>query len=129
MLNSENLLADSGLDPSTTAITSDRILYNYAMEQCQSAALDELFGNPGECFQVCNISISMKYLPTLKYLSISLTEPSIMFSKFFCRDTMELTFSCTRYNIKPKMRKTKMLLPFTKKPLRNDFIFLKSKGL
>ena len=65
MLNSENLLADSGLDPSTTAITSDRILYNYAMEQCQSAALDELFGNPGECFQVCNISISMKYLPTI----------------------------------------------------------------
>ena len=52
MLNSENLLADSGLDPSTTAVTADRILYNYAMEQCQSAALDELFGNPGECFQV-----------------------------------------------------------------------------
>ena len=52
MLNSENLLADSGLDPSTTAITADRILYSYAMEQCQSAALDELFGNPGECFQV-----------------------------------------------------------------------------
>ena len=52
MLNSENLLADSGLDPTTTAITADRILYNYAMEQCQSAALDELFGNPGECFQV-----------------------------------------------------------------------------
>lgn len=51
MLNSENLLADSGLDPGTTAITADRILYNYAMEQCQSAALDELFGNPGECFQ------------------------------------------------------------------------------
>lgn len=51
MLNSENLLADSGLDPSTTAVTADRILYNYAMEQCQSAALDELFGNPGECFQ------------------------------------------------------------------------------
>ena len=57
MLNSENLLADSGLDPSTTAITSDRILYNYAMEQCQSAALDELFGNPGECFQVCNFIV------------------------------------------------------------------------
>ena len=52
MLNSENLLADSGLDPSTTGINADRILYNYAMEQCQSAALDELFGNPGECFQV-----------------------------------------------------------------------------
>ena len=60
MLNSENLLADSGLDPSTTGINADRILYNYAMEQCQSAALDELFGNPGECFQVIFRNIRKK---------------------------------------------------------------------
>ena len=53
MLNSENLLADSGLDPHSTAFTADRIIYNYAIEQCQAAALDELFGNPEECFQVC----------------------------------------------------------------------------
>ena len=65
MLNSENLLADSGLDPSTTAVTSDRILYNYAMEQCQSAALDELFGNPGECFQV-----SDSYKTELKFVNL-----------------------------------------------------------
>jgi len=52
MLNSDTLLADSGLDPNSTAITADRILYNYAVEQCQSAALDELFGNPAdECFK------------------------------------------------------------------------------
>ena len=53
MLNSDTLLADSGLDANSTAITADRILYNYAREQCQSAALDELFGNPAdECFKV-----------------------------------------------------------------------------
>lgn len=51
MLNSENLLASCGLDPHSSAITADRILYDYAIEQCQSAALDELFGNPEECFQ------------------------------------------------------------------------------
>merc|ERR1711879_664182 len=95
MLNSENLLADSGLDPSTTAITSDRILYNYAMEQCQSAALDELFGNPGECFQRYHGAHVL--LHALQYQT--------------------------------QNEEDKMLLPFTKKPLRNDFIFLKSKGL
>lgn len=53
MLNSENLLAESGLEPHSTPYTADKILYNYAIEQCQAAALDELFGNPEECFQVC----------------------------------------------------------------------------
>ena len=57
MLNSENILSESGLEPHTTALTADRILYNYAIELCQSAALDELFGNPDECFQV---SFSLK---------------------------------------------------------------------
>ena len=52
MLNSENLLGDSGLEPHSTPTTADKILYNYAIEQCQAAALDELFGNPEECFQV-----------------------------------------------------------------------------
>lgn len=52
MLNSENILTESGLEPHSTALTADRILYNYAIELCQSAALDELFGNPDECFQV-----------------------------------------------------------------------------
>ena len=63
MLNSENLLADSGLEPQSTAFTADKILYNYAIEQCQAAALDELFGNPEECFQVCKkeIDAAMQY--------------------------------------------------------------------
>ena len=52
MLNSENLLGDSGLEPHSTPCTADKILYGYAIEQCQAAALDELFGNPEECFQV-----------------------------------------------------------------------------
>lgn len=51
MLSSENLLAESGLEPQSTPNTADKILYNYAIEQCQAAALDELFGNPEECFQ------------------------------------------------------------------------------
>lgn len=30
---------------------AEKILYNHAIQMCQSAALDELFGNPTECFQ------------------------------------------------------------------------------
>lgn len=60
MLNSENLLAESGLEPHSTPYTADKILYNYAIEQCQAAALDELFGNPEECFQVLR-----KYISTI----------------------------------------------------------------
>jgi len=68
-LNMPGLLQRAGVDPNTS-ITADRILYNYAIEmvcfsaknkmiqssnenyhlQCQSAALDELFGNPQDCF-------------------------------------------------------------------------------
>ena len=51
MLNAENILTESGIDPNDTTFTADRILYHYAIEQCQSAALDELFNNPGECVQ------------------------------------------------------------------------------
>jgi serine/threonine-protein kinase ULK/ATG1 len=51
MLNAENLLAEAGLDPGDTTLTADRLLYSHAIEQCQSAALDELFDNPGECVQ------------------------------------------------------------------------------
>merc|ERR1719167_1387246 len=51
MLNAENILLESGIDPNDTSFTADRILYHYAIEQCQSAALDELFNNPGECVQ------------------------------------------------------------------------------
>ncbi len=54
MLNSENLLSECGLEQQNTSSLADHILYQHALEQCQSAALDELFGNPGECFQVVN---------------------------------------------------------------------------
>ncbi|KAK0174764.1 hypothetical protein PV327_010495 [Microctonus hyperodae] len=43
-LNSTGLLRQTGA-------TADKILYNHAIQMCQSAALDELFGNPAECFQ------------------------------------------------------------------------------
>jgi len=32
-------------------ITADKLIYDYAIEMCQSAALEELFGNPDECFR------------------------------------------------------------------------------
>ena len=66
MLNSENLLGDSGLEPHSTPTTADKILYNYAIEQCQAAALDELFGNPEECFQVGVIFFDFFYLPLIR---------------------------------------------------------------
>uniref|UniRef100_A0A0K8T064 Protein kinase domain-containing protein n=1 Tax=Lygus hesperus TaxID=30085 RepID=A0A0K8T064_LYGHE len=43
-LNSPGLLQNA-------SATADKILYNHAIHMCQSAALDELFGNPAECFQ------------------------------------------------------------------------------
>jgi len=51
MLNAENILVESGIDPTDTTVTADKLLYQYAIEQCQSAALDELFNNPAECVQ------------------------------------------------------------------------------
>ena len=54
MLNADNLLHECGIDTdkNNVNVLADRVLYNYAIEQCQSAAVDELFGNQGECFQV-----------------------------------------------------------------------------
>ncbi|XP_055335602.1 serine/threonine-protein kinase unc-51-like [Paramacrobiotus metropolitanus] len=46
---SRNQLFES-LDMQTINISADAILYAHALEACQSAALDELFGNPEECF-------------------------------------------------------------------------------
>jgi len=51
MLNAENILVESGIEPTDTTVTADKLLYQYAIEQCQSAALDELFNNPAECVQ------------------------------------------------------------------------------
>lgn len=35
-----------GSDPALSLISAERLMYNHALELCQSAALDELFGNP-----------------------------------------------------------------------------------
>ncbi|XP_068205911.1 serine/threonine-protein kinase unc-51 isoform X3 [Palaemon carinicauda] len=43
--------AVTAVDPRTSSITADKLIYNYAIEMCQSAALDELFGKPEECFR------------------------------------------------------------------------------
>lgn len=41
----------TALSPQIVIATADKLIYNYAIEMCQSAALDELFGNPQECFR------------------------------------------------------------------------------
>ncbi|XP_055592572.1 serine/threonine-protein kinase ULK2 [Uranotaenia lowii] len=45
-LNGAGLLQKAG----ASNITADKILYDHAIQMCQSAALDELFGNPEDCF-------------------------------------------------------------------------------
>ncbi|KAL8563423.1 hypothetical protein ACOMHN_051367 [Nucella lapillus] len=39
------------LTPQLIVNTADRLIYNYAVQQCQTAALDEVEGNKKECFQ------------------------------------------------------------------------------
>lgn len=41
----------NALSPQIVIATADKLIYNYAIEICQTAALDELFGNPHECFR------------------------------------------------------------------------------
>ncbi|CAB3396771.1 unnamed protein product [Caenorhabditis bovis] len=40
-----------GQDPSMAVISAERIMYKHAIDLCQAAALDELFGNPQQCSQ------------------------------------------------------------------------------
>lgn len=40
-----------GQDPAMAVISAERIMYKHAIELCQAAALDELFGNPQLCSQ------------------------------------------------------------------------------
>lgn len=42
-------LASLGIAGSTTVISAEKIMYKHALDLCQSAALDELFGNPQLC--------------------------------------------------------------------------------
>ncbi|XP_076107071.1 serine/threonine-protein kinase unc-51-like isoform X2 [Mytilus galloprovincialis] len=41
----------TALTPQLLVATADKLIYNHAIEMCQTAALDELFGNPQECFR------------------------------------------------------------------------------
>ncbi|CAH1802813.1 unnamed protein product [Owenia fusiformis] len=49
-LHNKGVTQVDGMDPESLAVTADKLIYNYAIEMCQSAALDEIFGNPSECF-------------------------------------------------------------------------------
>ncbi|KAG8182072.1 hypothetical protein JTE90_008607 [Oedothorax gibbosus] len=50
-LNTPGLLQSVGVDPATSSLTADKILYKYAIQMCQSAAMQELFGDVHESFQ------------------------------------------------------------------------------
>lgn len=54
-----------GQDPQTMVVSAERIMYQHAIDLCQSAALDELFGKP----QLCPKRYQMAYmmLHTLLY--------------------------------------------------------------
>ncbi|XP_055385850.1 serine/threonine-protein kinase unc-51 [Condylostylus longicornis] len=47
-------LNGTGLLQKANALNADKILYNYAIDMCQSAAVDELFGNTKSCFERYN---------------------------------------------------------------------------
>ncbi|KAF0301911.1 Serine/threonine-protein kinase unc-51 [Amphibalanus amphitrite] len=49
-LNQGNVVEKSGLDVFSCHVQADKLIYEHAIEMCQQAALDELFGNPNECF-------------------------------------------------------------------------------
>lgn len=42
-------LASMGIAGSTSVVSAEKIMYKHALDLCQSAALDELFGNPQLC--------------------------------------------------------------------------------
>ncbi|KAL3856691.1 hypothetical protein ACJMK2_011416 [Sinanodonta woodiana] len=45
------IAVQNALTPKLLVATADKLLYNYAIEMCQGAALDELHGDPRECFK------------------------------------------------------------------------------
>ncbi|GFW55929.1 hypothetical protein TNCV_4390701 [Trichonephila clavipes] len=49
-LNTPGLLQSVGVDPAASGLTADKILYKYAIQMCQSAAMQELFGDANESF-------------------------------------------------------------------------------
>jgi hypothetical protein len=50
-LHQKDVMLESIDTAQTGAITADKLLYAHAIEMCQTAALDELFGNPQECIR------------------------------------------------------------------------------
>jgi serine/threonine-protein kinase ULK/ATG1 len=44
-------LVNSTTQKAIENISADKLIYNYAIEMCQSAALEELFGRAAECFR------------------------------------------------------------------------------
>ncbi|XP_065561885.1 serine/threonine-protein kinase ULK2-like isoform X2 [Artemia franciscana] len=50
-LNTPGNLQNIGLSSPASNVTADKLIYNHALYMCQSAALDELFGSPGDCFR------------------------------------------------------------------------------
>lgn len=60
-------------------ITADKIIYKHAIDMCQSAALEELFGNPDEvCFHLffffkdCHISCCQPFFDLLTLICFPL---------------------------------------------------------
>lgn len=49
------------VNPHHAAITADKLIYSYAIEMCQTAALDELFDNPQEVSSLSSLLIFRKY--------------------------------------------------------------------
>ncbi|KAL3856693.1 hypothetical protein ACJMK2_011418 [Sinanodonta woodiana] len=45
------IAVQNALNPKLLVATADKLMYNYAIEMCQGAALDELYGDPRECFK------------------------------------------------------------------------------
>ncbi|GBN79291.1 hypothetical protein AVEN_125131-1 [Araneus ventricosus] len=59
-LNTPELLQSVGVDPEASGLNADKILYKYAIQMCQSAAMQELFGDAKE---LSSVSDSSNYTP------------------------------------------------------------------
>ena len=110
MLNAENLLVEAGIEPGDTSLTADKILYHYALEQCQSAALDELFNNPGECVQ--RYQAAHVILHALQFQTGSQVV-NTEHNKNYMLDTSYTYFLCRRIRARWSSTKTRWRRGFT----------------
>jgi serine/threonine-protein kinase ULK/ATG1 len=68
----------SGTDPTTAIVSAERIMYRHAIDLCQSAAMDELVGNPQLCpkryktafMMLHTLSQQVDYLNLINFLSL-----------------------------------------------------------